>query len=99
MRFLISVFIEGILALAANKFRAILTMLGIIIGVCAIVSVVSIGDSGKRRVMDEMEKVAQPTMMWVFPDWVQVQKLEQENKPIEFLEYDQFLQVAERTKQ
>lgn len=99
MRFLISVFTEGVMALAANKFRAVLTMLGIIIGVCAIVAVVSIGDSGKRRVMDEMEKVAQPTQMWVFPNWVYVQKLEQENKPVKFLDYDQFLQVAERTKQ
>jgi hypothetical protein len=63
------------------------------------VSVVSIGDSGKRVIMDEMEKAAQPTQMWVFPDWIQVQKLEQENKPVKFLEYDQFLQVAERTKQ
>ena len=61
MRYLICVFTEGMLALVANKFRAILTMLGIIIGVCAIVAVVSIGDSGKRRIMDEMEKIAQPT--------------------------------------
>ena len=98
MRFLISVFVESLRALTANKFRAFLTMLGIIIGVCAIVAVVSIGDSGKQRVLDEIEKVAKPTMLWVFPNWVYVQKLRQENKPIEYLEYNQFVQVVDRCR-
>jgi putative ABC transport system permease protein len=98
MRYLLLLFSEGMVALAANKFRAFLTMLGIIIGVGAIVAVVSIGDSGKRRVLNEIEKVAQPTMMWFFPDWVFIQQLRQENKPVEFLEYEQFLKVAEKTR-
>jgi putative ABC transport system permease protein len=98
MRFFLSIFAEGLLALSANKFRAFLTMLGIIIGVCAIVAVVSIGDSGKRRVLDEIEKIAQPTMLWVFPNWVYTQKMQKENKPVEYLEYEQFVSVAERCK-
>lgn len=98
MRFLVSIFAEGFLALSANKFRAFLTMLGIIIGVCAIVAVVSIGDSGKRRVLDEIEKVAQPTMLWFFPDWVYIQKMQEENKRVEYLEYEQFVKVTERCK-
>ena len=41
IRFLLSGIAEGCLALVANKFRSLLTMLGITIGVMAIVAVVS----------------------------------------------------------
>ncbi len=89
---------EGMLALLANKFRSSLTMLGVTIGVMAIVAVVSIGDGGKRRVLDEIEKIAQPTMFWFFPNWVYVQKMEEENKEVKFLKYEQFQHLCEVTK-
>ncbi|MCA9424446.1 MAG: ABC transporter permease [Candidatus Omnitrophica bacterium] len=88
--------VEGFIALSANKFRSLLTMLGIIIGVAAIVGVVSIGDSGKRRVLNEIEAVAQPTTLWCFPDWTEVQRLEQEGKPVRFLTYEQFKELSRR---
>ncbi|MBK7495186.1 MAG: ABC transporter permease [Candidatus Omnitrophica bacterium] len=58
---------EGMLALLANKFRSSLTMLGVTIGVMAIVAVVSIGDGGKRRVLDEIEKSPSPPCSGSFP--------------------------------
>lgn len=99
IRFILSGIAEGFIALLANKFRSCLTMLGITIGVMAIVAVVSIGDGGKRRVLNEIEKVAQPTMFWFFPNWVYVQKMEEENRQIKFLKYDQFMRLRERCKQ
>lgn len=95
MRSILFGFAEAFLALIANKFRSALTMLGVTIGVMAIVSVVSIGDSGKRRILEELEKVAQPTMLWFYPNWVYVQKMEEENRPIEFLDVDQFERLTD----
>ncbi|AHF07900.1 ABC transporter permease [Desulfitobacterium metallireducens] len=43
-------------SLKANKLRAGLTMLGIIIGIAAVITVVTIGLGGKAAVMQELEK-------------------------------------------
>ncbi|MDA8227841.1 MAG: ABC transporter permease [Desulfitobacterium hafniense] len=43
-------------SLRANKLRAGLTMLGIIIGIAAVIAVVTIGLGGKAVIMQEMEK-------------------------------------------
>jgi ABC-type antimicrobial peptide transport system permease subunit len=99
MRFLLSGIVEGFRALLANKFRSALTMLGVTIGVMAIVAVVSIGDSGKQRILNEINKIAQPTMFWFFPNWVYVQKMEEENKPIKFLKDDQFSRLTDLCRQ
>ena len=42
-------------ALMANKLRSLLTMLGIIIGVAAVVSLVSIGEGVQNAISDEIE--------------------------------------------
>ncbi|NPV91505.1 MAG: FtsX-like permease family protein [Firmicutes bacterium] len=44
-------------AMWANKLRAGLTMLGIIIGVAAVILVVAIGQGGKAKLMSELEKI------------------------------------------
>lgn len=46
----------ALISLRANKLRAGLTMLGIIIGIAAVIAVVTIGMGGKAAVMQEMEK-------------------------------------------
>lgn len=43
-------------SLKANKLRAGLTMLGIIIGIAAVITVVTIGMGGKAAIMQELEK-------------------------------------------
>ncbi len=95
MRALMLGLAEACLAVLANKFRTALTMLGVTIGVMAIVAVVSVGDSGKKRVLDEIEKVAQPTMFWVYPEWEFIQKLEEENRPIRYIKYEEFEHLKE----
>ncbi len=50
----IKVAIEGI---CTNKMRSFLTMLGIVIGIAAVISVVAIGQGGQSLLMDEVSKV------------------------------------------
>src|ERR1039458_3362581 len=44
-------------ALRANKMRAMLTMLGVIIGSCSIVLVVTVGLAGKLYMLSQIESV------------------------------------------
>jgi len=50
----VRVALEGIWV---NKLRSFLTMLGIVIGVAAVILVVSIGQGGRSKLMNEMEKI------------------------------------------
>lgn len=56
----------ALLSLRANKLRAGLTMLGIIIGIAAVISVVTIGMGGKAAVMQEIEKTG-VNLFIIFP--------------------------------
>lgn len=44
-------------ALAANKFRAMLTALGIIFGVAAVISMLAIGNGAEQEIMEQIKKV------------------------------------------
>lgn len=44
-------------ALLRNKFRAILTMLGIIIGVASVIAMLAIGQGSKQSIQDEMSQM------------------------------------------
>ena len=47
----------GISAIHSNKMRSLLTMLGIIIGVAAVLAMISIGDGAKEIVLRDAEKM------------------------------------------
>ena len=53
-------------ALGRNKMRSALTMLGIIIGVAAVIAMVSIGEGANSMVQDQMEAMG-TNIMYVFP--------------------------------
>ncbi|WP_319590823.1 ABC transporter permease [uncultured Draconibacterium sp.] len=53
-------------ALKRNKFRAILTMLGIIIGVGSVIAMLSIGESSKQSIREEMSDMG-TNMIFVMP--------------------------------
>jgi putative ABC transport system permease protein len=53
-------------ALAANKLRAVLTMLGIIIGVAAVVTLLSVGQSVEDFIVAEFEDLGN-NLLFVFP--------------------------------
>ena len=51
-------------ALKRNKFRSFLTMLGIIIGVGAVIAMVSIGQGAQRQIQEEFAAMGTNTV-WV----------------------------------
>ena len=53
-------------ALVANKMRSILTMLGIIIGIAAVVCVVALGEGTKNKVLNEFSSLGSNTID-IFP--------------------------------
>ena len=53
-------------ALGRNKMRSALTMLGIIIGVAAVIAMVSIGQGAQAMVQDQMQSMG-TNVMYVFP--------------------------------
>ncbi len=57
-------------SLTANKLRASLTMLGIVIGIAAVIAVVTIGMGGKAAVLQEMEKTG-VNLFVLYPKTVQ----------------------------
>lgn len=47
----------AIASIKANKMRAFLTMLGIIIGISSVITIISLGQGGQKSITDEFEKV------------------------------------------
>jgi putative ABC transport system permease protein len=52
---LIENFITAIRALYANKLRTMLTLLGIVIGIAAVIAMVALGEGARQRVNDQMK--------------------------------------------
>jgi len=55
---------EALQALAHNRIRSLLTMLGIIMGVGSFICVVAVGEAGSSRVEDQLSKVGD-NLIWV----------------------------------
>jgi len=53
-------------ALRANKLRSFLTMLGVIIGVAAVITLVSVGQTARSSVVGEFASLG-PDLLWVLP--------------------------------
>ena len=56
----------GIAAMRANKMRSLLTMLGIIIGIAAVLAMIAIGDGAKEIVMNDVEKLGGATRITLY---------------------------------
>lgn len=50
-------------ALGSNKFRALLTMLGIIIGVAAVIAMLAIGQGSKQSIQDQISQMGSNMLM------------------------------------
>jgi putative ABC transport system permease protein len=55
--------ISGIQVLFSHKMRTFLTLLGVMIGVAAVIGMVSIGDGAKTIIMEDSEKIGGATMI------------------------------------
>jgi putative ABC transport system permease protein len=53
-------------AIRANKLRSLLTMLGIIIGVGAVITMVALGSGAQKSVQDRIQALG-PTLLTIFP--------------------------------
>ncbi|HBQ86020.1 MAG TPA: ABC transporter permease [Syntrophomonas sp.] len=55
-------------SIRSNMMRSILTTVGIVIGIAAVIAIVAIGQGGKATLMQEMEKIGS-NLFAVYPDW------------------------------
>lgn len=55
-------------SIRANKFRSILTTLGIVIGIAAVIAVIAIGQGGRQTIISEIEKIGS-NLFYVGLDW------------------------------
>ncbi len=59
-------FATALAALFANTFRALLTMLGVIIGVAAVITMIAIGEGAQKAVVDRIEALGS-NLLFVSP--------------------------------
>lgn len=59
----------GISAIRSNKMRSLLTMLGIIIGVAAVLAMIAIGDGAKIIVMRDAQKLGGANQFTMYRTW------------------------------
>ena len=79
----------GISAIYSNKMRSLLTMLGIIIGVAAVLAMISIGDGAKEIVLRDAEKMGGANQFMMFRTWYKrVGNRLVRNRSNEYLEYE-----------
>ncbi len=50
-------------SLTANKMRALLTMLGIIVGIASVITIVSLGEGGKKEVLGQFDNIGASTVI------------------------------------
>ncbi len=53
----------AISSLISNKMRALLTMLGIIVGIASVIAIVSLGEGGKNEVLGQFEQIGASTVI------------------------------------
>jgi len=62
------IFKVAVLAILRNKTRSLLTCLGIIVGIAAVIAVLAIGKGASTMMLNEISSMGNNLMM-VFPDW------------------------------
>ncbi|MDZ7289809.1 MAG: ABC transporter permease [candidate division KSB1 bacterium] len=58
-------------SLQLNRLRSLLAMLGVVIGVAAVITVISIGEANRRRIEKEVERIG-ADIFWLQPDFRQI---------------------------
>ena len=84
----------GISAIRSNKMRSLLTMLGIIIGIAAVLAMIAIGDGAKQIVIEDAQKMGGATRITLYQTsykrennrWVRI-------RSNEYMEYEDVLAI------
>ncbi len=63
---LLEALLAALEALRANPLRSVLTTLGVVIGVAAVITLVSVGQAARTRVVGEFASLG-PDLLWVLP--------------------------------
>ena len=74
-------------ALSRNKMRSILTMLGITIGIGAVICTVAIGQGGSKMIHDQLESLG-TNMVWIEAGFRNVNGVRTGNMETESLRVD-----------
>ena len=87
-------FAIGFRAMHANKMRALLTMLGIVIGVAAVLAMIAIGDGAKLIILKDAEKVGGINQFTMYRSG-HIRKGERwvRNRSAEYFEYEDVLAI------
>ena len=84
----------GLSAIRANKMRSLLTMLGIIIGVAAVLAMIAIGDGAKVIVMKDAQKLGGANQFTIYRTWYkQVKGRWSRVRSNEYMEYEDVLAI------
>ena len=84
----------GISAIRANKMRSLLTMLGIIIGVAAVLAMIAIGDGAKIIVLKDAQKLGGANQFTMYRTWYkQVNGRWTRVRSNEYMEYGDVLAI------
>ncbi len=93
MRSLESV-MQGIRAIFENKLRSSLTLLGIMIGIAAVLAMVSISDGARQIVMSDIERIGGNNQFSIFKDrWSRRGGRYRRNNSPEYMVYDDVLAI------
>jgi len=90
---LLEIFQAAFKSLAANKLRSGLTMLGVIIGVAAVVSMVSIVEGGSQRIMKAIQRLG-TNILFVSPKELKEDELRKFGGRSKSLKYEDALAVT-----
>lgn len=60
--------VSALRAIAANKLRSALTMLGVVIGVGSVIAMIGIGEGTKQKSLENIQRMG-TNMLTVFPNW------------------------------
>ena len=84
----------GISAIRSNKLRSLLTMLGIVIGVAAVLAMIAIGDGAKEIVKQDVQKLGGANQVIMYRSWYKrVNNRWVRNRSSEHLKYGDVLAI------
>ena len=84
----------GVSAIRSNKMRSLLTMLGIIIGVAAVLAMIAIGDGAKEIVKQDVQKLGGANQVIMYRTWYKrVNNRWVRNRSSEYLKYGDVLAI------
>ncbi len=92
---LYEIFLSALKGLSTNKLRSGLTMLGVIIGVAAVISMVSIVEGGKKKIIEAIERLG-TNLLFVSPKELTQEEQRKYSGRSKGLRYEEAVLLKER---